>query len=518
MTSNLARRPLLDGPDEVHVDVGVAWGPGAGRNAPPVAKLAELAKEGLVERDLQARRWRTVASSPRKGRPKTLLQFVVVLIATFALPLIAMIVGHGVGIAIAGTLYAAVVTAAVVSAALQWTETILGLRSRPDPPPSDLQPPPASAIIAAYLPNEADTILETLDVFLRHEYGNQLQVILAYNTPMPMPIEAELQALAEAEPRLLIVKVPDSTSKAQNVNAALGVVTGEFVGIFDADHHPDPGSFERASRWLAGDADVVQGHCVVRNGDASWVARTAAVEFEQIYAVSHRGRQLLHGFGVFGGSNGYWKSDVIRSVRMIPSMLTEDIDCSIRATRAGARIVNDPGLISRELAPESVAALWRQRMRWAQGWAQVTAVHSGVVFDGHELTVRQRVGMFLHLSWREAYPVVSALMWPILAFYIWRDGAIGFSQPVLLLLTVVTLASAPLQVLLTRRVADSAIARRRGWWAWYLVVSLLVYQELKNTIARIAIVKLAMGERNWVVTPRTTARSTPAVRTVMATG
>ena len=49
--------------------------------------------------------------------------------------------------------------------------------------------------------------------------------------------------------------------------------------------------------------------CACCNGDASWVARLAAVEFESIYAVSHPGRARLHGFGIFGGSNGYWKTE-----------------------------------------------------------------------------------------------------------------------------------------------------------------------------------------------------------------
>ena len=47
-------------------------------------------------------------------------------------------------------------------------------------------------MIAAYLPNEADTIVETLRVFLAQEYSGGLQVVLAYNTPTLMPIEAEL--------------------------------------------------------------------------------------------------------------------------------------------------------------------------------------------------------------------------------------------------------------------------------------------------------------------------------------
>ncbi len=136
------------------------------------------------------------------------------------------------------------------------------------------------------------------------------------------------------------------------------MVDGEFVGIFDADHHPMPGAFERAWRWIADGADVVQGHCVIRNADESWLTRLVAVEFEQLYAVSHPGRAALHGFGIFGGSNGYWRTSALEQVRLRASFLTEDIEASMRTLEAGGRIVSDPGLVSRELAPDTVAALW----------------------------------------------------------------------------------------------------------------------------------------------------------------
>ena len=48
-------------------------------------------------------------------------------------------------------------------------------------------------------------------------------------------------------------------------------------------------SFLRAWRWLSDGVDVVQGHCVVRNGDDGFVQKLVATEFEAIYAVAHPG-------------------------------------------------------------------------------------------------------------------------------------------------------------------------------------------------------------------------------------
>ena len=224
---------------------------------------------------------------------------------------------------------------------------------------------------------------------LAQDYDS-LQVILAYNTPVDLPVEDELRAIADRDARFTALRIHGSVSKAQNVNAVIKRVTGEFVAIFDADHHPAPGSFKRAWRWLAKDADVVQGHCVVRNGTDGKLQQLIAAEFEAMYAVSHPGRARLHGFGIFGGSNGYWRTSVLRLTRLRSFMLTEDIDSSMRVIAAGGRIVSDPGLRSTELAPGSWGALWGQRLRWAQGWSQVSLRYLWDGLRNRQLSVRQK--------------------------------------------------------------------------------------------------------------------------------
>jgi cellulose synthase/poly-beta-1,6-N-acetylglucosamine synthase-like glycosyltransferase len=384
----------------------------------------------------------------------------------------------------------------------------LALR-RVDPPEEPGSPyPTASAIIAAYLPNEAPVIVETIEAFLRLEYPGSLQVILAYNTPRDMPIEATLWEIAARDPRFVPLRVEGSTSKAQNVNAALAEVRGEYVGIFDADHHPDPDSFTRAWRWLSNGYDVVQGHCLVRNGDASWVARLVAVEFESFYTVSHPGRARLHGFGIFGGSNGYWKTEWLRRTRMRGWMLTEDIDSSMRVVAEGGKIIADPWLVSRELAPVTLKALWHQRMRWAQGWLQVSNRHIRPNLRSPHLSGRQKFGIAHLLVWREIYPWLSLQVLPIVAYKLWwRGEPIHWFMPFFFFTTLVMLCNGPSQIWYTYHLAHPEIRRHKGWFVFYYVVSCLFYIEFKNVIARVAHVKEAMRERQWIVTPRARARA-----------
>ena len=433
-------------------------------------------------------------------------QFLATLVVGIGLPFLGYVALGRVGLDVSGIAYWVVMAALVVTAAAIWLEGFFALDPERPPEQPGAPYPGASAVIAAYLPNEAATIIDTVEAFQRVEYPGPLQILVAYNTPQPMAVEQELAAMAQADPRIVPLKVENSTSKAQNVNAAMSHVTGEFVGMFDADHHPDPGAFSRAWRWLSNGYDVVQGHCVIRNGDASLVARTVAVEFESIYAVSHPGRATLHGFGVFGGSNGYWRTSLLAETRMHGSMLTEDIDSTLRVLAAGSKIASDPALVSYELAPTSVSALWKQRARWAQGWFQVSRKHLRLTFRSPHLSVRQKAGLGFLLGWREIYPWLSLQMFPVLGYTAYREGGItqlSWLAPALLLATLFTLAVGPAQTLFAKRLAVPEIRKRTRWFWTYLLVSSLVYTEWKNIVARIAQIKELLGESQWNVTPRT---------------
>jgi cellulose synthase/poly-beta-1,6-N-acetylglucosamine synthase-like glycosyltransferase len=440
------------------------------------------------------------------------LQIAFTLALLLLLPFISYVAVWYGGFDLTAITYPLVAVALLGTAATIWAESFQAVGAV-QPPAAIGPPPPASAIVAAYLPNEAATILATVMNLLTQDYPGRLQVILAYNTPQHLPVEDRLAEIAARDPRLLLLRVEGSTSKAQNVNAALRYVHGEFVGVFDADHHPEPGSFLRAWQWLSNGQDVVQGHCVVRNGGSSRISRLVAVEFESIYAVSHPGRARLHGFGIFGGSNGYWRSESLRQIRMQGAMLTEDIDSSMRSLLDGFHIVSDPGLISTELAPTTLSALWNQRMRWAQGWTQTAQRHLRPALRSDKLSLRQKLGAAFLLGWTQIVPWVTIQVIPILAFTAWRDGGVGrvdLLVPTFVLLSLFTFTVGPAQAVFAYVLGDPRI-RRHGLWFWvYAVHSLVWFAEFKNLISRVAQLKELVGERQWRVTPR--AQETTGVR------
>ena len=461
--------------------------------------------------DLHPTRWvsamsgkSTSSSRLMRGfeRIRTPFQVISQQLAAMVLPFLVYLALGKVGVDITGVVYISIVVALAFTALSIWWESQAAVAPTEPPPAPDGEPPLASAIIAAYLPNEAGTVLETVEAFLQQDYPN-LQIILAYNTPRRLEVEDELKAIAARDPRFEPLRVEGSVSKAQNVNAALAHVRGEFVGLFDADHHPGPGSFHRAWRWLAAGAGVVQGHCVIRNGDTNFVTRLVATEFESIYAVSHPGRARVHGFGIFGGSNGYWRTSLLHRTRMRGSMLTEDIDSSMRVVQSGEVIISDPDLVSTELSPDTFGALWNQRLRWAQGWSQVSLRHLIKMMKSAP-SLRQKLGVFYLLGWREVYPWISLQIFPLLVYWWYRgEPTVEWFVPIFVFTSILTLSVGPAQSWYAWRLANPEIKKHTRWFVTFFFASMIFYTELKNVIARTAHLKEAMRERKWKVTPRT---------------
>ena len=83
---------------------------------------------------------------------------------------------------------------------------------------------------------------------------------------------------------------------------------------------------------------------------------------------------------------------------MDANMLTEDIDASLRATRRGAKIGFSSFLRSSEEAPHTERTLRKQRLRWAQGWTEVSLKHLIPILLGRRTSMRQKFGAFLLLG------------------------------------------------------------------------------------------------------------------------
>jgi cellulose synthase/poly-beta-1,6-N-acetylglucosamine synthase-like glycosyltransferase len=285
-------------------------------------------------------------------------------------------------------------------------------------------------IIVAYLPNEKDIILDRISYLLEEIVypRDKLRINVLYNTPFAIPdLEDTMHNMSLNAENLRVIKVPNSKSKADNINYYCSLETDADVSaIFDCDHYPHPYGPRWAMERFIKDKkiDIVQGRCVVFNASANLMTAMISVEFDKIYAVSHPGRAAMFHFGLFCGSNGYWKTPLLKELKMDDSMLTEDIDSALRALAGGANVVHELNSTSFELAPITLAAFWKQRLRWSQGWLQASMRHIHLVWsrstvEGKTRNGRQRFGLLSLLLVREAsYYLITQYLCLVLSIII----------------------------------------------------------------------------------------------------
>ncbi|MDZ4122840.1 MAG: hypothetical protein U1E02_01495, partial [Hydrogenophaga sp.] len=160
---------------------------------------------------------------------------------------------------------------------------------------------------------------------------------------------------------------------------------------------------------------------------------------------------------------------------------------------------------SRELSPTTLEGLTNQRLRWAQGWFQVSKKRFWPMMRSPHLSLRNKLGVFHLLVWREIFPWLSMQIVPIVAFWAFQAGGlskIDWFVPILFVLTIGTVATGPGQILFTWHLADTQHKKRSAWFISYLWRSFFFYAEYKNLIARVAQLKEFAGEKAWKVTPR----------------
>jgi biofilm PGA synthesis N-glycosyltransferase PgaC len=238
-----------------------------------------------------------------------------------------------------------------------------------DAPPPLTDPPPVSVLVPCY--NEAENAEETIGHALRLDHP-EFEVV-AIDDGSTDGTGAILDRLAAREPRLRVVHLAHNQGKAKGLEAGALLARHEILIGIDGDALLDP----RAARWLvrhlAADPRVaaVTGNPRIRNR-STLLGRVQVGEFSSLVGIIKRAQRVFGRiFTVSGVLTAFRRSAVLGVGGWSPDALTEDIDVTWKLHRAGWAIRFEPSALTWILMPETLRGLWKQRLRWAMGGAQV---------------------------------------------------------------------------------------------------------------------------------------------------
>lgn len=222
--------------------------------------------------------------------------------------------------------------------------------------------------------HEEAVLGHTLDRLAQTEHPDvEILAIVGHDDPGTTRVAQEA---AQRHPGLIRVVVDHSwpKNKPKGLNTALEQVTGDVVGVFDAEDDVAPGLLPAIERCFHHDAaDVVQGGVQLMNIHSSWWALRNCLEYF-FWFRSRLHFQADRNFIPLGGNTVFVRTPLLRAVGgWDAECLAEDCELGVRLSSVGAKVsvAYDPALATREETPGDLQGLVKQRTRWDQGFIQV---------------------------------------------------------------------------------------------------------------------------------------------------
>lgn len=259
------------------------------------------------------------------------------------------------------------------------TALIFRLRWEDATPPEPAQAGRALPFVSVLVPahNEEAVIARSVLAMLRMDYP-AFEVIVIDDGSTDGTLAA-LQPLLGDE-RLRVVHKPGNEGKAMALNDALPLARGEILMGLDADAEPDP----MMLRYIVPHFDsprvaAVTGNPRVRN-TGTFLARLQAVEFSSIISLLRRAQRVWGRIVTVSGVVAALRRSAVYDVGgYSPNMPTEDIELTWKLQKRHYDVRYEPRAVCWMTVPLSWRGLWRQRLRWARGLAQVLRKHADVM-------------------------------------------------------------------------------------------------------------------------------------------
>jgi cellulose synthase/poly-beta-1,6-N-acetylglucosamine synthase-like glycosyltransferase len=255
-----------------------------------------------------------------------------------------------------------------------------GIRGKHNPSYKSVHVLPKFSLIVP-VKDESTVIARCLDSLLSMDYPmEKMEIIVVVGDSK----DATKEICNDFSGKNKIVRVlceRTSSGKPAALNLALPHVTGEIVGVFDADSIPERKVLRRMASYFQ-DASVtaVQGKTYSMNARENMLTRMASMEEELWLEGSVSGREKLGLFVPLTGSCQFVRSFVLKELGgWEESALAEDVELALKLIEKGYLVRFAPDVHCKQETPSSLYGLIKQRTRWYRGTMEA-AFRYGTLF------------------------------------------------------------------------------------------------------------------------------------------
>jgi biofilm PGA synthesis N-glycosyltransferase PgaC len=267
--------------------------------------------------------------------------------------------------------------------------------------PNLLEYPKVSVLIPCF--NEGVNAYETIGALLRLNYPNY--DIIAINDGSSDNTGAIIDDMAAKHPNIKAIQLTSNQGKAMALTVGAMMSSSEYLVCIDGDAVLDRNCILWMMRhFLAGSrVGAVTGNPRIRNR-STLLGKLQVGEFSAVIGLIKRA-QRVYGrvFTVSGVVAAFRKSALHQVGYWSTNMVTEDIDISWKMQTHFYEVRYEPNALCWILMPETLSGLWKQRIRWAQGGAEVLLKFKGI---------------FLDVKKRRMWPVYTELVVSIIWAYV----------------------------------------------------------------------------------------------------
>ena len=228
--------------------------------------------------------------------------------------------------------------------------------------------PMVSVLIPCF--NEADNLNTSIPHLLNMDYPNY-ELIFINDGSRDNTLQIIRDWALQAEK--IVVLTQENGGKASAMNLGLRYARGKYIVGIDGDSILDYNALAYMVQTLERDETLggLTGNPRVRNR-STVLGRLQVAEFSSIIGLIKRSQSVLGTLFTMSGVIMCLRRDMLRELGgWSENMMTEDIDITWKAQTAGYNIAYEPRALCWVLMPETVHGLYKQRLRWAQGGAEV---------------------------------------------------------------------------------------------------------------------------------------------------